>query len=380
MRFCKSQSGMASVFPTSTITSFTASTVQNAMPLVAHLVAGRARLALFQGGRASRRSSVFVLFMSLMLTGCGFRPVPLLTASFSPGRVVYDASKPSLPLDLVVSNAGNRALQVFSVDAGCSCRHVDWAQLPASLRPGESLELALSLGGSPVYDAQNCSFSFHTDHGELPARAFLLALPNHHLSPKLVTLNGLYEGIDGNDDSFELVHRAVYRPSRQRETPDLIFPAQFTTEKIASQVRRVESAPEYVLEDTTYRLTLKELALGAHRADVLVRGADGRKIADTTIVWQRLPFLSSIPACVTLSSGPARAFLRCPDESVELSRVLSAPKGVRAVLNSAREVVVTPRDDEPETIDGFVEIETTGKGRATLRIPVTRHAPPAQKH
>ncbi len=97
------------------------------------------------------------------------------------------------------------------------------------------------------------------------------------------------------------------------------------------------------------------------------------------MVWQRVPYLSSTPAKINLGSRPIRAFLRCPDEAVELTRVLSAPRGIKAVVSSTREVTVAADGDAPEIMSGSVEIGTTAQNRPPLRIPVVRYAPSAHR-
>ncbi len=331
-------------------------------------------LRAWRGGRAA-----LVVFWALAITGCAQPAIPRVTAAFSPSCLIYDAAQPSLQIGLVVNNAGNRPLRIFSVDAGCSCRQVEKAQLPASLRPGEKLELSMSLSGQLPYNLHPYILTFHTDLGQLATQATLLALPDHRLSPQSVTMQGLYEGTTETEDSFEVIHRAIYDPSASRPGTELNFPPEFIAQKTATHTGRVADAPDYAFEDTTYRLTLNDRTLGLHRADILLRGADGRRIITTPIVWQRLPFLSSTPSRVALATQPVRTFLRCPDEDVELVRVLSAPKGVKAVLGSPREVVISPGENAPEVIDGVVEVETTAKGRSPLRIAVVRYAPLASR-
>ena len=117
-------------------------------PWLAVIAGGLAVIAVYWIFRGLKRyAALAVLACVAAATGCGQRPIPLLTAGFIPGRIIYDASRPSLQLKLGVTNAGNRDIRIFSVDAGCSCRHVDASELPTSLRPGESLKLALSMSG-----------------------------------------------------------------------------------------------------------------------------------------------------------------------------------------------------------------------------------------
>ncbi len=64
---------------------------------------------------------------------------------------------------------------------------------------------------------------------------------------------------------------------------------------------------------------------------------------------------------------------------MELVKVLSSPKGVKAVVSSAREVTVSPEPDAPSVVDSAVEVETTAVGRPALKIHVVRYAPVASR-
>jgi hypothetical protein len=86
-----------------------------------------------------------------------------------------------------------------------------------------------------------------------------------------------------------------------------------------------------------------------------------------------------VPDRITLTSQPVRVFLRCPDESVELTGVVSSPRGVRAELDSLRSIRVTMTENAPDTLQDFVEVGTTSVGSQALRIPVVRYKPAAAR-
>jgi hypothetical protein len=111
----------------------------------------------------------------------------------------------------------------------------------------------------------------------------------------------------------------------------------------------------------------------------MVREPSGRTLAEAPLVWQRLPFLSSVPDRIALTSRPTRAFLRCPDESVELTRVLSTPPGVKAELDSPHSIRVTMTDDTPAKLQDYIEVGTTANGSQSSRIPVSRYSAVASK-
>lgn len=343
---------------------------------VGYGIGGLFLIALGWSFRSWRRSKALLLLFGLVfLTGCGSRPIAMLNASFLPSRMIYDASKPSLDLNLVVNNAGNRSVKIFSVNAGCSCRHVDKSKLPATLRPGEDLKLSVSMNGGSNYSAQRFIFTFETDRGPLSSPVELIALPNHSISPSSIALAGLYEGIEQKDELVELIHREIHDPNAAKEKTDLVFPEEFVVELNSTRKGLVADAPEYSYLDTTYRMKLKDRTLGLHRADIILRRTDGgKKLAEIPVVWQRLPFLSTVPQTVFLLKGSIRVFLRCPDEAIELERVVSSPKGVEAVIISPREMRIRAVEGAPAKIDGHIEVATNANGKKALRLKVVRYA------
>ncbi len=330
--------------------------------------------ALLIRRRAAR--AALVLLALLPLAGCGSpKAVPRLTAAFTRDRLLYDPSNPALSMDLMIHNAGNQTLRIIKVDAGCSCRHVDPTQLPATLRPGEALKLAVGMSGGRTFSPETYIFTFTTDQGQFTAPVALLSLPRHQLSPDTVTMNGLYESGADEEARFKLVHREVFEPGSRDAGVALVVPEGFVREDLGVHEGRVASAPEFAYRDSEYRLTLRDKALGLHRAEVVARDATGRKLVEAPVVWQRLPFLSSVPDRVALSERPSRVFLRCPDEAVELGRILSTPPGIKAELDSPRSIRVALTDEAPATLQDFVEVETTAVGARPLRIPIARYSP-----
>ncbi len=71
-----------------------------------------------------------------------------------------------------------------------------------------------------------------------------------------------------------------------------------------------------------------------------------------------------------------RVFLYCPDDQVEITRVLSAPDGVSAATASTREVIVRLADRSPQILDGFIEMETSAAGKPPLKVHVVRYGRP----
>lgn len=348
------------------------------------LAAGFIACALAAVGRRTwRRQRSPSIGLSLLLAfpltfaGCGHSSSPIvrLSASFTETRFVYDAAEPVLTLTLMARNTGTQPLKIFRVSAGCSCRRVDHSKLPAVIPPGENLRLSTQIQNRADSSPQTFNFQFDTDCGPLMAPATLYALPNHQFYPASVTLNGLYEG---EDASCDLVHREV-KAGRPVQGVRLQFPATFTAQLTRQSEGPVAGAPELTYKETAYHLIVKDRGLGLHKELITLMDAGGRKITEVPVVWNRSDFLSSVPDRVILGKRPVRVFLRCPDPTVELERILSSPGGVRAVIASPREITVTTVDGCPAVIDGVIEVQTNAKGRGPLRVQTVRYTPGASE-
>jgi hypothetical protein len=170
------------------------------------------------------------------------------------------------------------------------------------------------------------------------------------------------------------VHREIYNLAEPQNPTKLVVPPEFAASTISTRKGRVEWAPEYSYQDTTYRFMLKNQELGLHRADIQLRARDGHQILSVPLIWQRHPFLSSAPERIILANRSIRAFLRCPDENVEFARILSTPGGVKAVIESPREIRVALDNDAPGVINGVIKIATTANNAPPVRIPVIRYS------
>lgn len=138
---------------------------------------------------------------------------------------------------------------------------------------------------------------------------------------------------------------------------------------------RLSGQDRHFCIDSEYKLTLVDRSPGLQKAFLAIDVDNSELFPRASVVWERLPFLSSTPSRAILGSRGVRVFLRCADEDVELFRVQSAPDGVDAVVSATHEVTIKLTDDAPDIIDGVVEVETTAEGRGPLKIPVVRYAP-----
>jgi hypothetical protein len=273
---------------------------------------------------------------------------------------------------ILVRNDGNQALRLFDVNGGCSCRKVDRSQLPTTIRPRGELKLPISLSDKGYYGLQHVQFTFSTDQGTLAAIAELYTIPRHHLSPPEIAINAT-SGVEVEPVTF--VHRAVFPTLNPRITTSLQVPNELVVTMVGTHTGRVGDLPGFSYEDVTYELGLQDSGLGLHKANITLKDQDGRTLRELPVVWSRRPYMSPSPERVALGPHPARVFLRCPDEYVELTKVLSAPRGVKAVVSSTNEVTVSLTEDASEIIKGTIEVGTTASEQPPLRIPVVRYAP-----
>jgi len=322
--------------------------------------------------RWRRRASLLVLLLAFQC-GCGrdSRPIPHLVASFAPAEVVYESNRQQ-SLTLNLKNDGNCPLLITGVEGGCTCRQIDNSSLPVKLARGKARGLPVKLQPSLNFSRQTFPITVHTDHGEIIAPASVLALPDHYFSPPSFTRDAL---VDDEAWGFELIYRAIYDPARPDRDGRLVIPAELAMEAIHRKEGKIGDAPDFAFRETTYRVKLKDRTPGLHKAVIGLSRGD-RILAEVPVVWRRVSYLSSSPDRVLLGESRAsRVFLRCPDEEIELTRVLSAPEGVTAVISSSRELAVRLTPNAPGVIDGAIEVATTARDRPPLRIPVVRYDP-----
>jgi hypothetical protein len=237
-----------------------------------------------------------------------------------------------------------------------------------------SVGMRILTGGR--FEEEVFHFTLSTDQGAVGLTARLYALPSHQFNPASVTLKAL---VGDEAGSFDLVHREVYPQDKPRAAGWILVPPALSATQIGSRAGRVAGAPEFAYEDTTYKVKIVDPSFGLHREELVVKEEGDKTLATAPVVWERVEYLSTSPRRVYLSSAPQRVFLRCPDLSVELTRVRGEVPGVKAVISSTREVTLALTKQAPPVIDGAVEIETTAKGRPPLRIPVVRYSPPPRR-
>jgi hypothetical protein len=346
-----------------------------ALPLVVIVVAAAVALLIFR--RARHGSFIGVLLIVMPLSGCGTKANVARTAiyaAFDEPRVLYNPNDPAGTfLTLAITSRGDQPIEIQSIDGGCTCREIDHTKLPATLQPGETKRFSVRFRDNRSYTLKGINFTLNTDRGELRVTPTLFALPRFGISP-----DSLSNLLDEDDKwSFDVTFREVFRASEVSHPTDVIKPDGFSLSKVDSRSGPIEGATEFSFRDTVYKLTLEDRTFGAHKGSITFNDKlNGETVASGPILWERRTFISAVPARVVLGPRPVRVFLRCRDEEVELTKVLSTPRGVLAVVSSPREVSVRLAPDAAPIIDGVIEVATTAaEPRAPLNIPVVRYQP-----
>lgn len=317
---------------------------------------------------------IFCPVLNMSCSRVPAQPVVKLSLSFSPGEVLYNLKDFSIPLSLNLRNEGNVSATIYKIDGGCSCRQVEESVFPVDLAPNSSLSVAIKVNPKGESGEHIILFTLETNHGSIKAPSSLVTFPKDQLTPDSfgATLS------EHEDWSFDLVHRRIIDKNDPGQKTVLHSSPRFFTETIRDSRSGTIANTRFRFEDTCYRIKLSDLSIGLHREPIALLGADfdNRFPIDETIVsWRRLSFLSTVPDRIYLASKPTRVFLRCLDDNVEFTRVLSSPKGVHANVVETKEVTIRLAENAPDVIDGFIEVGTTAKGRPPLKVPVVRYAP-----
>ena len=297
-------------------------------------------------------------------------PPPQLAVAFKSPVLFFEA--PQIESSVILENRGVVPTRVFRADGGCSCRRIDQDAFPFVLNPGQRREIGIALDNQRLYGPRQYPFSIDTDHGSIELAAMATVLARSTFSPDSISFKGFEE------EAFhpaDFVFRTVCRAGEETPEIEMVAPDGINLHRLGVDSGPVAFAPDFRYEDATYRVDLDHRELGIHKDYIRVLGPDGSDLHEIPVVWQRVPFLHSSPDRALLGARPVRVFLRCPDETVELTRVVSAPEGVNAVVSSVRELTVMLTEDAPEIIDGFIEVATTAEDRPPLRVPVVRYAP-----
>lgn len=319
-----------------------------------------------------------IIIIIILSGGCGrtMSPMIKLNASYKNTTVYTDPGSRNIAMQMLIQNSGNLPLKLHGVDGGCTCRKVDNSIFPLNLKPGESMNVDISITSTSASSPQSSQFLINTDKGNFTVQVPYFVVLSHQFDPEIITNNSLNEE---NTWTFELTHRHIYLIGNNPDDFSIEFPSSFQIEKIGTSGGLVGSLNNYKYSDTKYKLILTDRSLGMHKNVIVLRNSEGRVIHETPIVWNRVPYLSTAPERVAIATRPVRVFLRCPDDQVELLKVLSVPKGVKAVITSTRELTVMLDEHPPEILRGEIEVQTSAQGKPPLKFMVVRYAPSIPK-
>ncbi len=122
--------------------------------------------------------------------------------------------------------------------------------------------------------------------------------------------------------------------------------------------------------DTVYRIALKDRSIGTYKRTLQLRPAGTAVLYEWPIIWTHHEFITGIPERDCIGKKPVRVFLRCPDEQIELTKVVSYPTGVKVMTSSPREIIIGPTGDPRDKVEGYVRVATSDAKGRQLAVPV----------
>jgi hypothetical protein len=333
--------------------------------------------------RKALRQSVCLLSIAFASSGCSkAQPlptpisIPKLEVKFIEPFILYNPSESLLNMKVAITNSWDHSLVLVDADAGCSCRQLDKSVFPLKLAPGQSQTLTLSYKPKDLMEPEYLAFTISTTIGTMKCGAPLFTLPKHALSPKSLYL--IYNENDGKQ-TCEVIHRTIVPKDTAFDSvvmrgPDEDRGLSCVLDSIKED--KLSDDPPLRFRDTTYVVTVSATKFGTYKDELRLVRSNGRldvPLVSLPVVWKCTPFLSSTPEKIILGDRPTRAFLRCPDEKIELVKILSSPKGVKILITSSRELTVYAGEDIPGVLDDYVTVQTSAPEPSILRIPIVRY-------
>jgi hypothetical protein len=270
--------------------------------------------------------------------------------------------------------------------------------LPARISPGSELAFNTELQVKQLFDPQSFGFEFTTSRGEFTAFVRLHAIPRHFLDPPSISRN--VTDVDP-EIQFEFVQRDVFCNGGSPNATTLSLPDGFTAVASPKPPHEGElpQAPGFRFVDRTFKVAISDKRIGLNKGIIVLNDPSGLELTNLPVVWKRTPFASCVPEKIYLGPRVSRVFLKCADPSVELTRVVSAPAGVKAVIASERgdvyrrpltspsrpagvkaviaserEVSVSTLENAPSIIDGEILVETNNAGHKRVAVRVVRYS------
>jgi hypothetical protein len=329
---------------------------------------------LFVGYRRYRSVRMLLLFGTVVVLGCA-QPLPALQTTLTPAVIAYDWQADDAPASFTLSirNTGNCVLEIKEMKTGCSCALADSSAFPITLVPKDPCDVEIHIQRTSRYSKQSLVWTFLTDLGEIRCTNSFLMFPKAKISPKHQFAPALYPG---DPHAFMVVAHEVTADGIPFPTAELKVPDGLDVAEGESQ-SGVGPSEGFVFRERTFIVSVVDQDLGHHKREVVLVSGD-EKLAVAFVGWKRIPLVSTLPEKVYLAERPIRVFLTSKDETAEITRVLSAPAGIDAILASPREILVRPKPEIHESVDGEIVVETDAAASSVIRIPVVRYlAPPA---
>ncbi|AGA24745.1 DUF1573 domain-containing protein [Singulisphaera acidiphila] len=242
---------------------------------------------------------------------------------------MYSNNRPALNLNLKLKNEGTAALKILNIDGGCSCRKVDHANIPATVSSGGEAVFKVELQNKGGFENQIFQFHIQLNDKKITVAAPLFALPDHFVSPSTLTFNLIEHGINA---PLEFTHREVFDEQKIPAECSVNTSPALKASKLNSVLGKVTRGERLAFRDTTYSLLVIDPSYGNHKESLRLQQGANNTAFEVPVLWTRSEFLESIPKRVLLKEDPMRIFLRCPDDKVEFTHILSHQIGVRAFV------------------------------------------------
>jgi hypothetical protein len=325
-----------------------------------------------------RKSKIALIAMLFLAVGCTPNSKPSNTAvqkqatlsvRFDHLDILAKSTDSGHDLKLIVKNTGAHPVNILKVDGGCSCRRIEQTSLPFVLPVDSELSLPINMQNKRTSGTQSIAFKFESDHGTIHANCDILILQALITSPDSISMS-IYENASKDDAGFAFVVRQVVR-SGENQKPvhiDLGISGDIGIRQTSKTNSDLAGAATYKLEETTFEGTILNKQSGFHKT--ILRLTAGEQIVEMPVVFNIIPFISTVPDKLILTQSPSRVFMRCPDDSIEFGSIVSSPEGILAVIVSPRELRISIRPEYSKAINGVIMTKTL-IGSHMMNIPVS---------
>lgn len=322
----------------------------------------------------------FVLFLTslFILNGCTNQSSqlsnePALSVRFQNNTIITKPSQESTSVNLILKNNSLKPLEVYAIDAGCSCRQIDDKSLPVSIKPNQESQILMHVFPKSKFEPIQFLLNISTDIGVLKSRAQIELIPSNSFDPETIHISTLYDVSNIDDSSFLFVHRTLVSENIKTDSPAIRFNSKIDIKKVRTEIKPIGYYNSFTFNETTYEGKIISRDLGLFKEVIEFQNPDNSVLA-LPVVWQRKPFVSFTPAKIYLNKNKARAFINSPDESIEIQKIISHPKSVQVTIVSPKEIAIELTDFSKSSFEGEILVQTNSKIYSSVRLNVVNYS------